>query len=390
MAGKVLLVRNTPYDANPNTYNIQEIGIGKAFCRLGYDYEHICFKRKNQRSWVFYKANGHEARYTEVPRWRFLRWGINLSLCKRSFLEKYDIVISREYYQIMTYLMARNAKNVSMYNGPYYNMFMIKFFSFIYDFLFTRSLDNNLKGKFVKSELSKQFLEKKGYSDVVDVCVGLDTERFDSEEVVPDSVTMDIVSFMKSHECILYVGALSDRKNYPFLLETYQKILEKKPNVRFVVIGKSKISALGKLFGFDDNVYAANVEKRFPQSVRQGILHIDEIDNPQLKFIYPLAKAFLLPSKLEIFGMVLLEAMYLKAPVITSFNGGAVSLIKNYGTGKIISEFNSVIWANAVCNYLDNPNEVEIMVAKAHNLVKTQFTWDAIAKRMLDKLGYGY
>lgn len=381
---KVLLVRNTPYDTDPNTYNVQEIGIGKAFCRLGYDYEHICFKKANQKSWVFYETNGHEARYTELPRLRFLRWGINTDLCKKSFLKKYDIVISREYYQIMTYLMARNSNNVSMYNGPYYNMFIFKLFSPIYDLLFTKSLNRHLKGKFVKSELSKRFLEEKGYTDVVDVCVGLDTERFDNAD--EDLKTKEIVDFMNSNECILYVGALSDRKNYPFLLETYQRVLEKKPNVRFVVIGKSKVSAIWKLFGIDDKAYAERIENKFPENVRKGIFHIDSIDNPQLKFIYPLAKAFLLPSKLEIFGMVLLEAMYLRAPVITSYNGGSVSLIGNSGPGCIIPEFDSEKWAKEVCNFIDNPSEIAKMVDDAHNLVKEKFSWDAIAKRMVDKI----
>ncbi len=382
MTKKILLIRNTPYDAIPNEYNIQEMGIGKAFCRLGYNYDHICFKKKDQKEWTFYEQNGCCAKYIEKPRTRFIRWGYNGSLLEKEFLEQYDIIISREYYQIMTYLLAKNGKNVSMYNGPYYNLFMFKFFSPIYDFLFTKSLNKNLKGKFVKSVLSKEFLEKKGYTDVVNVGVGLDTERFDNEiEIKPE--TQVLIDYMQQNRCLLYVGALSDRKNYPFLLDVYKKVLAKCPDVKFVMIGKSKVSALAKLFGIKDDAYAKKYFDRLPKNVQDGIYHVPSIDNAQLKFIYPLARAFLLPSKLEIFGMVLLEAMYLGAPVISSRNGGSMTIIEGHDSGIIIDRFDVDLWANAAVKLIEHPQETAAMVARGKEIVTKEYSWDAIAKKML-------
>lgn len=382
MVKKILLIRNTPYDAIPNEYNIQEMGIGKAFCRLGYNYDHICFKKKDQKEWTFYEQNGCRAKYIEKPRTRFIRWGYNGSLLKKEFLEQYDVIISREYYQIMTYLLAKNGKNVSMYNGPYYNLFMFKFFSPIYDFLFTKKLNKNLNGKFVKSVLSKEFLEKKGYTDVVNVGVGLDTERFDNEiEVKPE--TQVLIDYMRQNRCLLYVGALSDRKNYPFLLDVYKKVLAECPDVKFVMIGKSKVSALAKLVGIKDESYAKKYFDRLPKNVQDGIYHVPSIDNAQLKFVYPLARAFLLPSKLEIFGMVLLEAMYLGAPVISSRNGGSMTIIEGHDSGIIIDQFDADAWAKAAVKLVEHPQETAAMVARGKEIVIKEYSWDAIAKKML-------
>lgn len=383
---KILLVRNTPYDSNPNGYNIQEIGIGRAFCRLGYDYDHVCFKKRGQKTWTFYEYNGYKARFIEKPRTRFMRWGLNTALLDSDFLSQYDLIITREHYQLMSFLYARKAAGkVAMYNGPYYNMFLLKWFSPIYDAFVTKKMDRLVRCKFVKSVLAKDFLEKKGYHHVVNVGVGLDIERFENETAIQPE-TQKLMDYMKANKCILYVGSLSDRKNYPFLLDVYRKVLERDPDVKFVMIGKSVIGAFSKLFGKKDEDYAKQFDRHLPENVKKGILHIEKIDNPQLKYIYPLAKAFLLPSKLEIFGMVLLEAMYLGAPVVTSRNGGSMTLIGDNGPGLVIDEFDVDKWTDATLRYINNPVWAKRIVDEAHILIRDTYNWDVIAKKMIDEL----
>lgn len=383
MHKKILVLRFSPYDSNSNLYNIQEVGLGKAFCRMGYDYDHICFKKKNPQKWEFYESNGCIARFIEYPRLRFFRWGINLDLCKKQFLDQYDIIICREYYQIMSYLISKKCDHASLYSGPYWNMFMLKFVSLIYDILFTKSINENMRGKFVKSILAKNYLENKGYTGIENVGVGLDMERFDEHVEVLEE-TQKIIDFMNDHPCMLFIGDLCDNKNYPLLLDTFKLVKESRPDVKFVMIGKSRQTAFKKLLGKNDNSYIEGVLNKYSKELREDILHIDSVPNAQLKYIYPLAKAFLLPSKLEIFGMVLLEAMYLGAPVITSKNGGAMTLIhENNGPGLMLDSFDPIDWSNAVLLYLDNPELVERYKKQAHNLVKNQYNWDVIAQKMI-------
>ena len=382
MPKKILLLRFTPVDGNPNQYNTQEIGIGKAFCRLGYDYDHICFRKNNQRNYVFYEYNGCKARYIELPRMRFFRMGFNKALLDKEFLNNYDIIICREYYQIMSYLISQKHSNVSLYSGPYWNMFMLKFTSPIYDWLFTKSINRNMKSKFVKSDLAKIFLEKKGYTNVINVGVGLDMEKFEDKSEIEPS-TQAIVDYMTNFPCILFVGTICDNKNFPLLLDTYKLILNKNKDVKFVIIGKSEQTWLAKLLGKSDESYMEDVLVKYPTSLIENIMFVQEINNSQLKFIYPLAKAFLLPSKHEIFGMVLLEAMYLGAPVVTSINGGSVTLIGNDGPGQIVSDYNPNKWADAVMQYISNPDKVKEITHRANMLIKEQYNWDSIAQKML-------
>lgn len=373
MSKKILFVRTVPYNFNPNTYNVQGFGLGKAFCKLGYDFDFLCFSSKGEKKYVLYEEEGHKLTVIVKKRLRLFRTGINLSICTKEFLSQYEFVISCEYGQFMTYALSKASDNVVMYSGPYYNLFMLPFMSPIYDALFTKAMNKNLRCKFVKSELAKDYLGKKGYTDLVNIGVALDIERFDADVPIQPE-TQKLIQFMKNNRCILYVGALSDRKNYPFLLEVYKKLLSKNPDIKFVLIGKGK------------EKYVSRYMDTLTSQQKNNIYHLERIDNAQLKYIYPLAKAFVLPSKLEIFGMVLLEAMYLGAPVVTSWNGGSSTLIKGYGTGQIVKEFNVNQWSEAVQAYLDNEEYAKVTTQKAKKLISTEFVWETLAQKMLETI----
>ncbi len=380
------MVRPAPWDSDFKSYNIQEVGLGKAFCRLGYDYDYICMQSKPRPMWTFYEYNGCKGRYIEKPRHRILRWAFNKEVTSREFLSQYDIVLSREYYLPMTCQIAMHHDNVSLYNGPYWNMLMPKWISPLYDLFITRKMRKHLKHVFVKSELAKEFLIKKGYHDVMTVGVGLDMERFDvNVPITPE--TKELIDYMSQNNCILYIGHLDANKNLPFMLELYERLLKTEADLKFVMIGKSCISATKKILGKKDEDYAKKVFEKLHSQVRKGIFHINRIENTQLKYIYPLAKAFILPSKLEIFGMVLAEAMYLGAPVVTSKHGGSTTLMnENDDYGQMIPEYDVEQWATAILRYLKDEKYAQRVKENAHKRIKDEYNWDAIAKRMLEKI----
>lgn len=382
MAKNILMVHTPPNVSNPYSYNNQQIGMGKAFCRLGYNFDFVTFKKNDRKEWTFYEYNGCRARWIELPRIRLGRWAINRSLCKKDFLSKYDIIISQEYYQIMTYMLSKKSKNVVMYSGPYTSLFYTPLGSSIYDSLFTKKVNKSIKLKLTKSVLAQRFLERKGYDNVKTVGVGLDFERFENEKTISED-TKPIVDFMKNNKCILYVGSLWNVKNYPFLLEVFRKVRERDPEIKLVTIGRSIASPLAKLLGKSNESYAKEVEAKMPKEVMDNVFHVDRVPNPQLKYIYPLAKVFLLPSHFEIFGMVLLEAMYFGVPVVTRLNGGSSSMIEGRNTGTIVDEYDSNKWADAVFKYLNDSTFAKEVSQNAQRVVREEFTWDAIIKKMI-------
>jgi len=214
--------------------------------------------------------------------------------------------------------------------------------------------------------------------------VALDTTRFDNVEILPE--TQALVNYMKENRCLLYVGSLIARKNYPFLLEVYKKVVERAPDVKLVTIGKGHATPVQKLLGQKDGDYPRKCEAGLPKEVKAGIYHIDRMPNPQLKYIYPLAKAFLLPSILEIFGMVLLEAMYLGAPVVSSRNGGSLTLMADGTCGEIVDEFDTDKWADAVMRFLDDEAYAKRSVIAGQQKIREAYTWDRITDKFLNAM----
>lgn len=382
---KIAICRFTPYDVNFDSYNVQELGMAKAFCRRGFDVDIIAFKSRDHSQRVLYQSGLNKVNCIEVPRIHILRWGYNATILNESYWRPYDIIVCFEYMQIMCYKVAKLTRKVILYSGPYYNLFFLKIDSPLYDLATVRTYNKTLLANFTKSVLAQKYLEKKGYNKVTTLGVGLDLDKFSSTITMSDQ-TKEIVEFMSNNDCLLYVGALSERKNYPFMLEVFKEVLKIKPNVKFVLIGRSCTSKIKRMLGQKDENYAKRYFERMTSDVKEGIFHIERVDNSQLQFIYPLAKAFLLPSKLEIFGMVLLEALYLGAPVITSRNGGSMTLIDKRNTGVIINEFDSKKWCDAVLRYLNDQAFREEVCKNGRKLIEQEFTWDYIVANMLKSL----
>lgn len=381
---KVLFVRSTPYDEDLNGYNVQGAGIAKAFCKLGYDCDYLNFHKSKEEIVDLCEFEGHKARAIFRKRIRFLRTGLSFRSLKKEFLDQYDIVICREYNQLMTHLIAKRHPNTSMYSGPYWDMFMLPFISDIYDAIYTKKLDRELRCKFVKSQLAKEFLEEKGYTNLINLGVGLDITRF--ENVKCTESTAKLVKYMQENRCLLYIGTLDANKNISFIIDVFGKVLLEEPDVKLILIGKSKQTLKNKLRGKSDESYYEELMQSVPEHIKKNITHIDRVDNPQLQFVYPLAKAFILPSIHEIFGMVLLEAMFFGAPVVTSRNGGSSTLIESLQYGQMIQEYDPIKWANAILRYLNDKEYTESVKQKCKALIREQYTWETIAKKMLEHI----
>ncbi len=382
---KILFVRSTPYDEDLNGYNVQGAGIARAFCKLGHDCDYLNFHKTKEEVVTLAETNGHVARAIFVKRIRIFRTGISIASLKSEFLLQYDLIICREYNQLMTHLIAKRHPNTSMYSGPYWNMFMIPPLSSVYDALYTRKLNTELRCKFVKSQLAKEFLEQKGYTNLIDVGVGLDITRFDGVEC--SETTRELADYMRKNRCLLYIGTLDSNKNISFIIEVFQKVLNKEPDVKLILIGKSKQSLINKLKGMNDESYYEDLIQTVPYDVRRHIKHVNRVDNPQLQFIYPLAQAFILPSIHEIFGMVMLEAMYFGAPVITSRNGGSSTLIKSEGYGQVIREYDTDKWSDAIFRYLNDREYTEKVKYNCKKLIRERYTWETITAQMLNHIG---
>ena len=368
---KILYIRSGPYEINSSDYNLQEVGLGKAFCDEGYDFDIVYYTKGNNREQIIDVPKNHLRIF-----WRkgikLLRSGIYPEVYDKKFLEQYNVVIVSEYSQIMSVILSDRFSNTYLYNGPYYNLFKIPFVEPVYDFLFCKKLNKNIRKFFCKTEMAKDFIAKKGITNSSVVGVGLDTAKFDTEkEIKPE--TKALLKKMSDHRNFLYIGSISKRKNVELIIKAFVKLKQKDntDDIQMVIVGKGS------------KKYTDFCRSLLPEEQSKSVIWCEFIENAQTQFLYKSADVFLLPSVQEIFGMVLLETMYFQTPAISSHSAGAGTLIKSGDNGIIIDNFDEQNWADQMYDLINDKQKVKILGRNASETVNNEFTWEKIAKKMI-------
>ncbi len=363
----ILYVRSGPYQVDPKSYNLQELGLAAAFYNVGIQCD-VAYYNKSKNYDEVIDKNGVKIKILWRHGIRLLRSGVYPSLLKKNFLKQYDAVICSEYSQIMSVLFLKKAKTY-IYNGPYYNLFKIPAMESFYDKLFCKNIDRYAKKVFCKTNMSAEYLHHKGINNTLVTGVGLDVERFEKEiNINPETQT--VLDNMINHTNLLYIGSISKRKNVSLIIQAFNIVSEKDSNVQLVLIGK----------GNPD--YVSYCKSLASNKAKEHIVWVDHLENAQTKFVYEKANIFLLPSIQEIFGMVLLEAMYFGLPVISSHSAGADTLIQNNRNGIIVEEFDSNKWAKEILHLLENGQLRKKLGDAAHDTITTEFMWKNIAEKM--------
>ena len=375
---KILIIRTYPSIMNIKNYNSQEIGLARAYIRAGHDCD-IVYYAGNTKSYdeKISADNGKEITVHWLRSFSVFNNGFFFGLGK--LIKQYDLLQVSEYDQITSWwLYTFGKKPIYVYHGPYDSDISKKHVikCKIIDALLLHKKNTAKTTVFTKSELATASIKKRNFGKVITVGVGLDTERFSE---INESAS-DFYSQLKnlkenqSLNYLLYIGVLEERRNIKFLFDTFAEVCEKNSQTRLVMIGKGKSDYVKSCFDYADTL-----------NITDKIIHIDALPQNELKRIYEICDVFVFPTKFEIFGMVLLEAMAFGMSVVSSHNGGSSTLIIDNKYGTIEGDFDKTKWANAICTYLDNPDLRSDVRKEASERILNEFTWDKIAEKILNE-----
>jgi glycosyltransferase involved in cell wall biosynthesis len=157
---------------------------------------------------------------------------------------------------------------------------------------------------------------------------------------------------------IISVGRLVKQKNYPLLLEAFTKI-NKEYDIGLIILGEGKerenLEILVHDLGLNGKVLMPGV-----------------VDNPFPWLAY--GKVFVLCSKYEGFGNVIIEAMACRIPVVaTRCPSGPEEIIDDGITGFLVENNNAEKLKEAILKFLENPSLAKKITEKAFKEVKK---WD--------------
>lgn len=353
------------------TYNIQEVGLAKALVRLGNTCDIVFWTDKNEET-VILPVEGHGKIRVFYRRGKTVLKNTIYSGCNDLF-SQYDIIQPCEYNQIQAWHLARKLPNKTIiYHGPYYSEFNKRYnlMCKVFDAIFLRGYIKRGTKFLTKSEMAKEFLVCKGIKseNVKTIGVGIDTQML----VTRNGICNEYIYLQMKNDTsklkILYVGRFEERRNIPFIFEIFAKVYEQYKEAKLYIVGTGEADYVMNAFE-----YAAQL------GIREQIVWQERMEQKYLSNIYRLADFFLLPTKYEIFGMVLLEAMYYKTVVLTTRNGGSSTLIKNEENGFIFYEEDAEKWASCIININKNKHRMHDIEVEASRKVEKEFTWDSLA-----------
>jgi len=174
---------------------------------------------------------------------------------------------------------------------------------------------------------------------------------------------------LQTNSYYLYLGTLKPNKNIPFLIKSFTRYLQLTPQTKLVIAGKK-----GWLF---DEIF--NTVKQ--EGIEDKVVFTDFIDESQKWTLYKHAKALILPSTYEGFGIPVIEAMKSNTPVISSNIAPLKEVIEDNGFYFDPNNQQELVDQIVKLNNL-GPLDIKKITDKA-KIRADFFTWENTAKSVL-------
>jgi len=163
------------------------------------------------------------------------------------------------------------------------------------------------------------------------------------------------------------IGRLVKEKGIEFLLQAVKIAQKFIPNLRLVIVGdgpeRKNLEWLANKLEFSQQVLFVGWQE-------EPAKWLNNFD------------IFVLPSaRRESFGLVLLEALALKKPVIASKLGGIPEIIKNKKTGLLVKPGNARQLAQAIIDLFNKPAQRAELGAAGYQLIKEKFTLEKMIEK---------
>jgi len=192
---------------------------------------------------------------------------------------------------------------------------------------------------------------------------GVDAKKFNPNLETSD---LDDKYGLKGKKVVMFAGKLTQYKGVRYLVQAAKKI-----DAQIVVLGEGP--------------ERENLEKRTKDMGLNNVQFIGHLGTSnELNKFYNRADVFVAPSVWdEPLGLVILEAMASKTPVVVTRKGGIPLAVKDAVNGYFVRPRNATEIAQKVNLLLSNDEKRIKMGENARKIVEDKFSWDAIAHRFI-------
>jgi len=175
---------------------------------------------------------------------------------------------------------------------------------------------------------------------------------------------------------LLFVGRLEWRKGIGTLIHAANILRQDIPGIKVLIIG-------GKIYGRQKNVDDFREYQRLLKTVNDlklnDIVHfLGSVDHDRLPLYYSAANIFVVPSYYEPFGLVVLESMACKIPVVASEVGGLTMTIQNNVNGLLVKPRSPVDLKEKILRLYREPALAKDLAENGYKFVKEKYSWETI------------
>ncbi|MBM4429085.1 MAG: glycosyltransferase family 4 protein [Chloroflexi bacterium] len=204
-------------------------------------------------------------------------------------------------------------------------------------------------------------------TDKIDVIPnGVKADRFTRWEGVDLSRFHNLYA-LPGEQIVLYVGRIVQEKGLGVLIEAVPWVLAENPQAKFVIAGTGEaVNALRA--------------RAWDLGVGHKVLFTGFIPDDDRDRLYKVASCAVFPSLYEPFGIVALEAMAARTPVVVSLVGGLQEVVKHAETGITVYPDNPQSLAWGINHTLARPDWAAQRAENAYRVVVEEYNWQRIAE----------
>jgi glycosyltransferase involved in cell wall biosynthesis len=192
---------------------------------------------------------------------------------------------------------------------------------------------------------------------------GVDSEKFNpqiSGEAIRKKYSLG------NSPLILAVGSSRILKGIVFLFYSLREIIKVCPNVKLLIVGvnskyKKQVLPIIRRLG-----------------VQNSIVMVEYVPNNELPYYYASSDLVVLPSLMENFPVVALEAMSSGKPIVASRVGGIPEVVKDNENGILVEPANVDQMVDALLCLLGNSSMRNKMGIAGRKMVEEKFDWKKI------------
>ena len=190
----------------------------------------------------------------------------------------------------------------------------------------------------------------------------------DKITIIPNGVDLQLFKPIhhNDHNYCLFVGQLVERKGVRYLLYALKKM---RSNIKCLIIG-------------DGPLFDKLLEMVKKLHLHDKVTFLGSVSLSKLVKLYQNAKFLVLPSVVEPFGIVVLEAMACGTPVIATQAGGPSDIIKHGYNGFLVKPKAVDDLAKYMDILVENTELRNNMAINARKTVEKYYSWENIATKV--------